>query len=74
MSRFSAAIWSWKLLSTAEKAAIFFAILFGVGAGVAALNSGYNVVAHIGKPGWICGPGLKGGFTCLPDPKSLMQR
>jgi hypothetical protein len=70
MRRFGAVIWFWTLSSTAEKAAILLAILFGLGAAAAALNLGYNVGAHIGKPGWICGEGPKGGLTCRPDPKS----
>ena len=70
MRRFGAAIWFWTLSSTAEKVAILLAILFGLGAAAAALNHGYNVGAHIGKPGWICAESPKGGVTCRPDPKS----
>ena len=74
MTRFSATIWSWTLLSMAEKASVLLAILMVLGVAALAVYGGYNVGAHIGQPGWSCGETIKGGLSCRPDPKSAMGR
>ncbi len=38
-----------------------------------AYSSGLNVGSHIWRRGWWCGPALKGGIFCAPDPASKTE-
>ena len=69
MTRFSATIWSWTLLSMAEKASVLLAILMVLGVAALAVYGGHNVGAHIGQPGWSCGETIKGGLSSLSRPQ-----
>jgi hypothetical protein len=60
----------WLRLSTwNERIALAFGAFVALALLAAVVAQGANVGAHIWRKGWACGETLKGGPTCLPDPR-----
>jgi hypothetical protein len=58
-----------RLTTRSERIGIALGALLALAVLAALVAQGANVGAHIWRKGWACGETLKGGPTCLPDPR-----